>query len=345
MQEHVPYYLQHQYNLYDRTKKSGIRFSCNYPEKVLSIDNQGNCFLCICDGWLPVSVGHIMSFNTIEEVWQSPVAKSLQKDIIIDKSFTHCSVDYCGIKDYNCTSDSYFISINIDESCNLQCPTCRDHFMNFTSGKIYENKLVWAKHIEKLLSNFNHKTIIAVSGNGDPFASLIYRPIIMQGKSNIWHSYKITTNGLLMKKLLRKTSIYSNIIEYSISVDAGDADTYEKIRLRGKWNVLIENLDFLHNDLKDKKNIKVNLNFCLQSGNIESLINFADLVDHYNWQGTIQPLEDWGTYKDFKQHDILNTEHELHNKMLEQLKVVSLRKNIWLKTRLGKLIKNSTDKK
>ena len=132
MQEHVPYYLQHQYNLYDRTKKSGIRFSCNYPEKVLSIDNQGNCFLCECDGWLPISAGHITDFNSIEEIWQSPIAKALHKDIVIDKNFTWCSVDYCGIRDRNKQTERYLININIDESCNLQCPTCRSQYMNFT---------------------------------------------------------------------------------------------------------------------------------------------------------------------------------------------------------------------
>ena len=46
------------------------------------------------------------------------------------------------LKNSNILRTNYFISVNIDESCNLQCPTCRSSFMNFTNGKIYKNKLM-----------------------------------------------------------------------------------------------------------------------------------------------------------------------------------------------------------
>ena len=336
--DHIPEYLKHTYSLYNREKKHDIINNCNNPEKTLSIDNQGNCFVCSCDGWLPVSVGHILDFNSIEEVWQSPVAKELQKDIMIDKKFTHCSVDYCGIKNYNCIGEDYYISINIDESCNLQCPTCRNHFINFTSGNIYENKLSWSEHIKTLLSKFKQSAQIVMSGNGDPFASLIYRPLILNTIPFSKHRYKIMTNGLLLRKLLKQTAIYPNITEYSISIDAGDAETYEKIRVRGKWNVLIENLDFLKEELKDRSNISVNLNFCLQQNNVRSLKNFADLAEHYDWTGTVHPLEDWATYKNFKEHDILDPAHKLHEEMINELNSIASKKNINIQSKLKNYI-------
>jgi organic radical activating enzyme len=338
MESHVPYYLQHQYNLYDRTPKNKITNICNFAEKVLTIDNQGNCFLCICDGWLPISVGHITDFDSMEEIWQTELAKKIQKDLK-DKNYTWCSVDYCGIKNMNKLMEKYYISINIDESCNLQCPTCRSSFMNFTHGKIYENKLLWANHIVKLLERFNRPAIIAMSGNGDPFASLIYRPILMNLPSNIQHDFRIMTNGLLLKKLLKKTSVYKNIKQYSISIDAGDKDTYERVRFKGNWKVLIENLDFLKKELEDKKSIFVNLNFCLHAENYKSLKNFVNLVQKYNWHGTIQPLENWNTYENFKEHDVLALEHDLHNDAIKILNDIVIYKNISIQGMIKNFIK------
>ena len=81
MLEHVPQDKIHSYNLYDRTAKTGITNTCNYPQKVVTVDVEGECFLCTCDGWLPISVGKIQSFNYLEDVWQTDVAKQLQQDI------------------------------------------------------------------------------------------------------------------------------------------------------------------------------------------------------------------------------------------------------------------------
>jgi hypothetical protein len=212
--------------------------------------------------------------------------------------------------------------------------------MNFTNGKIYENKLIWANHIVKLLDGFDKPTTIAISGNGDPFASLIYRPLLMSTKSNDKHRYRIMTNGLLLKKLLTKTSVYSNITEYSISIDAGDAETYEKVRLRGKWNNLLENLNFLKEELKDKNKI-VNLNFCLHKENLSSLLNFVELVEKYQWQGNIQSIEDWRTIKNFDYQNVLNNNNELFGAAIKTLKLISKNKRIFLSGKIQELIKNN----
>lgn len=327
MEKNVPYYLKHQYNLYDRTPKTGIKNICTTPKNTLTIDNQGNCLLCICDGWLPISVGHIRDFDSFEEIWQTDLAKTIQKDVA-DKNYTWCSVDHCGIKNNNFLRSEYFISINIDESCNLQCPTCRTHFINKTNGKIYENKLKWSNHIVRLLEKFDHVSTIKMSGNGDPFASFIYRPILMNLAPNNKHNYQIATNGLLLKKLLIKTKIFNKITNYSISIDAGDRETYEKVRLRGNWEVLIENLNFLK--LVINNTTYVNLNFCLHKENFNSLENFVKLVDHYKWKGTIQPIEDWNTIENFDQQNVCNKNHELFYDVCSKLKKISKNKNIFL---------------
>jgi MoaA/NifB/PqqE/SkfB family radical SAM enzyme len=145
------------------------------------------------------------------------------------------------------------------------------------------------------------------------------------------------TNGLLLKKLLTKTSIYNNIEEYSISIDAGDADTYEKVRLRGKWHNLLENLNFLKEELKNKKKF-VNLNFCLHKENLSSLLNFVKLVEKYEWIGTIHSMENWSTIKDFNQQNILKSDHHMFSETVKKLKMASNSKRILLQGTLKEFI-------
>ena len=199
----------------------------------------------------------------------------------------------------------------------------------------------------ELLKTFNNDCTITMSGNGDPFASLIYRPMLMNTVVNVKHQYRIMTNGLLLKKLLKKSSIYKNIKEYSISIDAGDAETYERVRLKGKWNVLIENLDFLKQELIDQKDTSVLLNFCLHKENLSSLINFVELLEKYQWQGNVQALEHWGAYDQlkFNEQNLMDKNHKDYETAIELLKSISTNKRVILTSNLYNNLTDSTDKK
>ena len=150
-----------------------------------------------------------------------------------------------------------------------------------------------AEHISNLISNFEQPLEIKLSGNGDPFASLIYRNILMNTTPKSNHDYHILTNGLLLKKLLLKTKVYSQIKIIDISIDAGDKETYERVRKGGEWDLLIENLDFLHT--LDKPWI-INLNMVVHKNNMNSISNFVNLLKKYNWMGRLSRIENWGTF-------------------------------------------------
>jgi hypothetical protein len=101
-----------------------IENSCNQPFKSVVIDRDSNCFICSCHGWLPVPVGKVQDFNCLEDIWQSPLAQIIQQDIA-NKKFTWCAVEHCGIVRHNIVKQSYSLGIDIDDSCNLRCPSCR----------------------------------------------------------------------------------------------------------------------------------------------------------------------------------------------------------------------------
>ena len=296
----------------------------------MTIDSESNILLCVCDGWLPIPVGKVQDFNTIEEVFNSPVAKMLHDDID-QKKFTWCAVEHCGILYENQSASMYNLNINIDNSCNLSCPSCRRELQMISSGPVFEQKVADTNRILEWLENIDDPIRIGIGGSGDATASLIIRNLIKNYKFKPNHKFAIITNGLLLKKVIGGSPIKDSILNYSVSVDAGTAETYEKVRRPGKWNVLIENLSWLANN---RGQSKVNLNFVVQRDNYKDLSSFAELCNKYNFFGHIQPLNDWGTWNSkpvtnpdawtiqngtYLDHDVANPEHAEHAEFVKYL--------------------------
>jgi len=300
---------------------SAITNACNIPERVVTIDLNSNCFLCVCDGWLPIPVGKVLDFETLEDIFDSPTARILQKNIQ-DKKYTWCAVDHCGIKHRNIIKNRYELVIDIDESCNLACPSCRRDLIMHTQGPEIENKKQAVNRIVSWLEQFEHPIHITMSGNGDPLASTIIRPLFQKLVPRPTQTFKLFTNGLLIKKQLATSSVLPQVTEISISVDAGCAETYEIVRLGGNWKVLMENFDFL----KDTGNSHmVTLNFAIQNNNFQEIPKFIELCQEYGFRGTLHQLDNWGTWNNnvvvnpdswtlkhgtFMDHNVLDSNHE-----------------------------------
>lgn len=314
----IPIENQHAYNSIPRNRdlKHKISYHCNAPSRVLVVDWKGDCFVCSCEAWLPVSVGKISDFQTLSAVWQNPVTLALQTDI--DRGqFTHCAVDRCGVLDSDIRYDQYLVSINIDESCNLHCPSCRSEPVMVTSGAAFDLKLSQVNHMVDLLEEFDQPCRVVMSGNGDPLASAIMRPLIHRWRPRADHSVRLFTNGLLLGKQLTDSPILNHIDQYFISIDAGSAPVYERVRLGGRWDRLIENFDWLRDQ---QLPAQVLLMLVLQRENYRDIENFCELVIRYGWQGSITYLEDWGTWRDFAQEDVIgNASHSEHSQAMQAL--------------------------
>ena len=193
-----------------------IHNSCNVPFRSVSIDFKGNCLLCTCDGWLPIPVGQVQEFNSFDELFSSPIAKILQNDVT-NKKFTWCAVDHCGIKNQNILRDYMYLSINIDDSCNLWCPSCRREQIMYLEGTEFDKKQADLMRIIQWLDQYNDSIFIELSGNGDPLASAILRPLFHTLKPKSSQNFLLKTNGLLIKKQLHDSPILPNIKQFSIS--------------------------------------------------------------------------------------------------------------------------------
>lgn len=316
----IPNYVESLYTGIPRNKELGytISNSCNVTSRTLVIDWQGNCFVCPCEAWLPICVGNITDFNTLDDIWASDTARILQQDIA-DKKFSHCAVDRCGVLHNNVYFEEYYVSINIDESCNLKCPSCRTDLTMLKSGPDFEDKLFKVNHIIRLLENFNKPIQVVMTGNGDPLASNIMRPLIHNYRPAENQRIRLFTNGLLLNKHMHKSSIAEHVDQYFISIDAGSKEVYEKVRLGGKFNNLLENFEFLHQFIKDHP-AEVLLKFVLQKDNYTDMQNFIDLADRYEFNCVVNRLEDWGTWSNFSEQDVIgNSSHPEHQAAISEL--------------------------
>jgi len=295
---------------------------CNMPYRGLSIDMEGDCFLCHCDAYLPVAVANILDLKRLRDVWHDNSTSAYLQHNISEHRYTYCAVEHCGILEHAVDMKQYEISVNIDESCNLACPTCRRQPIMHQAGEIYQRRLATVNHLVDLINDFDEPEglQLTMSGNGDPLASAIMRPLILNWQPRSNHSVKLFTNGLLMRKLLPDSPIFPYIRHYQLSVDAGSREVYERVRRPGRFSVLRDNLDWLAANRPPDS--QVLLFFCLSDGNVNDVKNFVDMCTEYGFQGGITKLDNWYTFDDFDAHDVANPAHPMHSVALDQLRAV-----------------------
>lgn len=329
--------VHHILSLYPRGQdwKEPITNHCDNPFTVLSVDLSGNCFLCKCEAHLPIAVGNILDFSDLTEVWNNPIAQELQQTIL-DRSYKYCAVQHCGILNQDLRSNQYYLSINIDESCNLACPSCRRELINHTSGTQFDQKSVMVQHLVNLINKFDQPLHLTMSGNGDPLASLIMRPLILNWQPKANQTIKLFTNGLLMRKLLPDSPILPYIQEFQISVDAGSESVYEVVRRPGKFSVLQDNLQWLASN--KPPNSTVRLMFCLSVNNYTDIVNFASMCSKFGFIGEITKIEDWSTFDNFTEQDIMSTPGPEYNQAIDQLRTVSIMSHIKVGSFLQQLL-------
>lgn len=308
---------------------------CYHPFNTITVDKFGDVFMCICQAWLPISVGKIWEFNSLDDIAKSARAREIQASII-DGTYKYCDENTCGIlaiDDLKETIDHRpdtinWINFSIDSSCNLTCPSCRTEFKFISEGVDFDYRIKMVDHLVKLIEQHNHWLKFTLAGDGDPFASLIYRHLMSTLKTEGKEiEIEIVTNGILCKAHWHKLAgIHKNIVRTKISFDAGSEDVYKITRRGGDWNKLLENCQYLVN-WKQKNNSSMTLtaNFVVQLTNFQDMPAYADLCDKLGFDEIhFQKITDWGTFHNFDYHAIWKTDHADHHKFLKVLEHKSL---------------------
>ena len=144
----------------------------------------------------------------------------------------------------------------------------------------------------------------------------------------------LTTNGILFteKNWKKIENAHPYIKSVEISIDAATRDTYEnKVRLNGKWDILMDNLDFI-SSIQTIKLLRCS--FVTQLDNYKEMREFAELIyekfqkrienNEGNWWQTIVyfgKIFQWSHIDDiiFKHKSVSNISHENYDDFVNEV--------------------------
>lgn len=280
---------------------------CYHPFNTITVDGDGDVYICICQAWLPIPVGNILDFSSFDDISNSIKAKQIQSTII-DGSYRYCDNNTCSIiqeNNFDTTTDQLnntvrWINFALDPSCNLTCPSCRTEFIFLNEGPAFDKRLKIIEKLIDLIESHCGPLTFTLSGDGDPFASLIYRKFLSElNVSGKDVEIEIVTNGLLAKAHWKHMAgVHRNVVRFKMSFDAGSENVYNLVRRGGDWNKLIASakymVDWKH---KHNSNIILTANFVVQKLNYKDMVKYVELCELLGFDEiNFQKIVDWGTY-------------------------------------------------
>ena len=321
---------------------------CHRLYSWFEVDRFGNCYLC-CPGWLPNKIGNILE-QAFDDIWNSAEAQECRKQIHTGNwnkcSSTYCcyipagqlpnivdhpELEYLQTKSLIATSMPTHINFTNDQSCNLQCPSCRTHKILHIAGAEYDR----SKRVNDTLVDLflrvptDRHFSISVTGSGDPFVSKIFREMLQNINGYDFPNLTIAmqTNGTMFTPKIWDSlhKIHNNLGVCRISFDAGNKHTYENVtRLNGNWDQLLENcahLDSIHNQ---HPNFEIDYDFVVQRENYQEMKQFVELIlsRFPHCRGiAFSLLADWGTWSgpEYQDKAVWQETHPEYEKLLECL--------------------------
>jgi uncharacterized Fe-S cluster-containing radical SAM superfamily protein len=322
---------------------------CIEPFVMIEVNLLGDVGLCGCADWMPTVIGNLTQ-NTLTEMLSSPLAKKIRQSII-DGSFVYCNEKLCGVINSNIlnTIDTappeitalfddaskfempHKISFHGDDTCNLSCPSCRTKVKKTPIDKQKEQQHILKIMADNLLSvPSNRKIVLETSGTGDVFASPALLGFLNSIDINKFPNLEldIGTNGLLCEQNWHKLgNLQSKVHKITVSIDAAQASTYEKIRRGGEWKNILSAMKFLQNK-KHTQDIILHTRMILQQQNYLEIEPFYQLCRQFDVDLVeYARLTNWNTWSidEFQYHDVFDILHpEYKLAKAEILKVKNL---------------------
>lgn len=305
---------------------------CYHPFNTITVDGAGDVYVCVCQAWLPISVGKIWDFDSLQAIVQSPKAREIQATII-DGSYKYCDHNTCSIIQEGELENRIdhrpdtvnWINFALDSSCNLTCPSCRKDFVFINEGPEFDRRIKIVDHLIKLIEQHDHWIKFSLSGDGDPFASLIYRYFLttlnLENKQDV--EIEIVTNGNLLEAHWHKLAkIYKQLVRVKISFDAGSKEVYDVTRRGGDWNKLLNGIKHLVKwKQKNYSDTVITANFVVQTANYRDMPEYVKVCNQLGINEiNFQKIVDWGTFDNFFNQAVWNKNHPEHENFLNILK-------------------------
>lgn len=169
------------------------------------------------------------------------------------------------------------LRVDTNDACNLRCVMC-----NFSDPKRRPAATPMSEESFGRLAEqfFDKARYLYLSCGAEPFVTANFDKLLdIAGAYDVpFTSY--CTNALLMKDKFIDATLRNRVSEVIISVDGATAETYEVIRVGGRWAILGERLTAFSEAkrLHDGPVPVTRFNFTVQEGNRHELHAFVDWV-------------------------------------------------------------------
>jgi hypothetical protein len=319
------------------------KYVCTLPFTYTEISDNSQ-WLC-CPSWLPQD---IKETDNYKDNWYSDKSNKIRESIL-DGSYKYCDSKQCpylsmldrGVKnipqfvekgnflksDLSIPSPK-IINFGFDTSCNLQCPSCRLNFINLKG----EDRTRVNKMIKQISENMGDTiTIMTLCGAADPFFSKSFFNFMREFDDSLFpkltHIHLHTNANLWTPSNWERISkVHKYVKTCEISIDAATKDTYEnKVRIKGDWDKLINNINFIVN-IPNLKRIR--FSFVVQKRNYKEMYSFYEMITNLT-KGKNKKIEilynaitDWGAYPTkelFLEEEIHNPNHPMYDDFLIEL--------------------------
>lgn len=315
---------------------------CTSPFEYCFVDGGGECYLC-CPGAVPVSIGSL-AVSPWETVWNSLVAQKVRASIH-EGSFHFCKAEHCPYYEIGvrltapeAVEDPYYLPViqnqtvamargprevvlAYDPTCNLSCPFCRVQHVSasgaaFTAAeRIHQH--VWTDALRDC-------TKLTIAGDGDPFASRLYRQALQNYDPARYPNMRIhlVTNGLMMTPAMWDSiaAAHPAIYWINVSVNAATPETFAINQRGGSLATLLPNLEHIASVRRQSRHLEfLTISFIVQANNYREMPAFVALgrslgVDRINFvhlmSGPMSPAE-------YAQHAVHRPSHPEHAHFLD----------------------------
>ncbi len=211
------------------------------------------------------------------------------------------------VEKYFKNQNPYPITIEVDPSntCNHSCPFCISghlHLKKFKGTKYFNRTILNKNTFKSLIQDLVKINIEALNwtGGGEPTQNPYLGEAIKYINENSNIEMGMFTNGTLLEKMKLMDVVVDCLKWIRISIDAGNAESYNKLRVTNKSNdfdTVIKNIKKII-DIKNKKNSKitVGVGFVVTESNYTEILDFAKIfkdidVDYCQYKPEIIQIE------------------------------------------------------
>lgn len=309
-------------------------------------DEVGDVFMC-CPAWLDTPIGNLNT-QSVDEIWNGPRARDIRRSIL-DGSFDYCNRSRCPflqtvsgpVQRLSDVTDERLLAVIRDgltvlpygprevncchdRSCNLSCPSCRVQIIVESQNRTQILAIQQKINDQALID----ADLLSITGSGDPFGSPFFRRWLRTMKRA--DMPKLTrihlhTNAQLWTPRMWETipeEIRALVRSTEISIDAATPETYAINRRGGKFDGLLQNLEFI-SSLRAHGPIEwMGISMVVQENNFAEMPEFVRLGKRFGVDTVyVSQLVNWGTYSEdeFASRAIHFPSHPRHHELVAML--------------------------